>query len=339
MFGDQKVRLDGTAERIWWTAPEPLSSGSSPTLNVYLASGTATLTFANIAAVPAITAVARDRKTLTASGAVSSARGAQGAGWGEAFLVTAKDGWFPITVREISNATIILAEPLPAPLTVSAGAPASLQFATWAGVLTTTHVNAVERDVRWTVSYVTQAGVDLTGYSFRDEGLLHIVRQPFSTGLTTRHVVQVHPGLAQRVPRRQGGWEPQIQAAQEELILRLRRDLQERGLTEDDINGHRLRFAHAHLAAAVIYDENQPEKAEILRTRVLGAFNEETGIRHGGLVDDTLRSVWVDADRDGAVDSGEVTSIEGNRTADSKSFFTSSSFDSTNRVFSRGGRH
>ena len=338
MFGEQKARVGGTGEKFWWTAPVPLVG--SPTLQIYLSSGTVTPTFAGIGTTPLITTVARDRKTLTASATVTgSIRGAQGPKWGEAFLISPKDGWFPVQVREISGSTITLAEPLASPLDVSVAAPASLQFALYRGTLTTTMVSAAARDVPWTVKYVEQAGADLSGYTGRDEGLIHIVRQPFGTGLTSRHVAQLHPGLAQRVPRRQGSWDPQIEAALMEMVIHLRADLQARDLTEDDLNGARLRLAHGHLAAAVIYDEVQPEKAELLRARVLGVLDEETGTRAGGMLNESLRSVWLDADRDGAVDEGEMDTIEGARLVDSKSFFTSSSYDSTDRRFSKGERH
>jgi erythromycin esterase-like protein len=124
-----------------------------------------------------------------------------------------------------------------------------------------------------------------------------------------------------------------------EMVLYLRADLQARDLTEDDLNGARLRLAHGHLAAAVIYDEVQPEKAELLRARVLGVLDEETGTRAGGMLNESLRSVWLDADRDGVVDDGEMDTIEGARLVDSKSFYTSSSYDADERRFSRGERH
>ena len=338
MFGEHKARVGGTGEQFWWTAPVPVTG--TPTLTITTSATTVTPTFAVLRATSNITAVARDRKTLTASATLTGTiRGAQGPVYGEAFLITPRDGYFPIQVREVSNATVVLADALPAPLDVSASSPAVLQWALYGATLPTTILQSVARNARWRVVYQEQIGVDLAGYTQRDEGLLQIVRQPFATGLTSRHVAQLHPGLAQRIPRRQGGWEPQIEAAYQELVMRLRRDLQERDLTEDDLNGHRFRLVHAHLAAAVIYDEVQAEKAEALRSRVLGFLDEETAIRTGGMVDEVLRSAWLDADRDGEVDSGEMDTIEGDRINDSKSFFTSSSYDSDTRRFSRGERH
>lgn len=336
MFGEVKARVGGTAERFWWLAPTPVTG--TPVFTIRASGGDVTPTLSVLRAPITITAVGNDRKTLTASTSISGVyQGAQGPQFGEAFLVAGADGTHSVMVREMTGTTVILADVLAAPISTSE--TITLNWALYGATLPTSLTASRQINIPWTVEYQQLWGLDISGYTKREEGLLHIVRQPFTTGLTSREISSAYPGLAQRMPRRQGDWTPQIEASEVELVVRLRMDLQQRGLTEDDVSGHRFRLAHAHLAAACIYDETTPDKAGAIRDRILGPFNAETGYRTGGMVSDILRSIWTDADRDGAIDTDEVDSIEGDRPADSKSFYTSSSYDSTTRKFTLGMKH
>lgn len=347
MFNEVKIATTSTNQLFWWYAPEPLFGTGDGNLDPELtirhpALGNTTLALSGLvsgAAERTITAVAADRRTLTMSGTVAIYSGASGSPLGTAFFITPSDGVFDVEVRRASGSTITLAEPLPAPVTVNSTTSGVLQWAAWSALVPASYLATPAVNVPWHVMARTQFGSGIGNFGLIDEGLVHFVRQPFRTGLTSKHLLQAFPGLAGRVPRRQGSFDAQIDVALAELIHRLRANLAPRGLTEDDVGGHRLRLVHSRLALAVIYDETQPEKAAELRDAALGPVNEKTGRRAGGLVDEALRDLWVDADADGVVNDGEVSSLEGNRGTDNASFFTSSSYSSSTRRFTYGERH
>lgn len=348
MFNEVKVATSSTNQLFLWRSPEPLygtgEGNQDPTVTIrHPTVGTTTLTMSCLGltngAERTATAVSSDRKTITLTGTNAIYQGAQGSPHGAAWFVTPYDGFFDIEVRRAADNTLTLAEPLPAPVSITSNTTGLVQWATWGVVIPATYLATVEVNVPWQVSARIKWGEEVGNFGLVDEGLMHFVRQPFRTGLTSRMLLDMHPGLAARIPRRQGSFDPQIDMALAELIERLREDLLPRGYTEDSINGHRLRLAHAALAAAYVYDETQPEKAEMLRTRALGPLSATTGRRVGGLIGDALRNVWVDLDGDAVVDDGEMTTLEGNRTADTGSFFTSTSWSSETRRFTYRERH
>lgn len=338
MFGEVKLQVGGASQQFWWVSPVPTAATPSLTIR-HPTLGDTTPTLAPVHVPITITAISSDRRTLTASTTITAGAGAEGSRFGAAFLVTPRDGYFDITARRLSGTSVILAEPLPAGPSITATTTATISWAIHSATVSSALVSTATRNVPWDVDYLERFGTDVTGYGQQDEGILHIVRQPFRTGLTSRNLAAMYPGIAPRTPRRQSSWAPQIEAALAELIQRLREDLTVRGLTEDDVGGHRLRLAHAALACAYVYDETQPEKAEALRTRALGPADPDTGRRSAGLVDDALRAVWADANFDGVVDAGEVGNIEGARGSDVGSYFTSSAYTSTTRRFTRNERH
>lgn len=353
MIGEPKVCIEGpttsSVRVFWWAAPEPVwavqpgGEGVAPTLTIYHPTlGETTLAMTAMWTPRVIVSVADDRKTLglATTNSVTPIAGQRfGAGW----IVTQNDGYFDVTVRRLTNGgTAILAEPIAAPIMIPGTSDVSfaptLNPQTWIAVLSTAFLATTARDVMWAVDYRAQFGRDLAALPARSTGLMHFVRRPFETGVTSQMLSQMFPGLGSRQPRRQGNWDAQIELAEQEIILRLRADMLPRGLTEDDISGARLRLAHATLAAAYVYDETEPAKADALRTRALGRADPDTGRRVGGLVDEALRAVGLDAGQDGDV---AVTATEGDRVTDADvgGYFTSSTYTSSTRRFSIGEAH
>lgn len=353
MLGEPKVCIEGPTSTIsrvfWWSAPEPVwgsqpegNVGTSPTLTiVHPTLGETTLTMVPLWAPRVVLSVSDDRKTL-ALATNDTVYPEAGDRLGAAWIVTPHDGYFDVSVRRLTDdGTAILAEPMAAPISIPATNDLSLlptlNPQVWVASFSSTFLATTARDVPWSVDYRSMFGRWLSGLQARCTGLMHFVRRPFETGVTSQMLSQMFPGLGGRQPRRQGNWDAQIELAGAEIILRLRADMLPRGLTEDDISGARLRLAHATLAAAYVYDETEANKAEALRVRALGRVDPDTGRRTGGLVDEALRAVGLDAAQDGEI---AVTAVEGDRVSDvSGGFFTSSAYTSTTRRFSVGEAH
>lgn len=339
MLTEVKLQVSASTQTFFWVAPAPITG--TPTLTIkHPTLGDTSPTLNVLAAAATITAMGSDRLSLTTASTLSTTLGGvQGDRFGAAYLVTPRDGAFEVVVRRAYGHTIQLGEPLPAPISVTASTAGVLSWATYSASVPTSYTAAVVRDLAWQVEYRERYGSAVTGIRGSQEGLLHIVRQPFGTGLTSNRLAQLYPGLGARQPRRQGTWDAQIQFALLEIQTRLREDFVQRGITEDDVNGERFLLCHAALAAAYVYDEVEPVKAEALRTRALGPPGAKDGRRTAGLLMDALRAVWSDLDGDGVVDDGEIASLEGARQSDQGSFFTSSSYDSDVRRFTRGESH
>ncbi len=295
-----KVRT-GTTGLFGWEAPEPVAADPSPAL-VISAAGEA------LAGIPAldpvvapqtVTAVSDDNKRLTLDGALADADRAAGERWGEGWFITASDGVFPVRIGGISTAdgvtTIRLADPLPRRPAVGTG---TLQWSRWTSVLSPAAVTGTaRRDITWTVTWQPlQAGAAADDATEQvDEGRLIVCRRPFDTGLTPAYLGRTFPDLAQTVASRDNGRLGVIEATLEELEIELAPHLAPKGLYPDDINGRRLRIAHAYLAAALIVEKNEPNRAKRLRQTYPEKF------------DKGLRQIWVDQNRNGQVDEGEDT--------------------------------
>lgn len=320
---ERKARV-GAVTRFQWLAPEPLQPGTTPTLTFRHPSGTEyTPALTPIRAAAAVNSIATDRRTLTTADLTAAYQGLQDEA-GEAYLISPTDGAFPVRVTRVdkgeSGFTVaVLAEPLPRPISTEDGA--SLQWRLWTAELSGALVAAAQRNVPYTVTYTARYGADLPTVPGREEGLLHVVRQPFSTGLTHSTLLERRPDLHTSIPGRQSGFAPQIRAAEMELIDHLRVQLAEQGLYEDDLDGRRLARAHMLLTEALL--TRASDAAASLRNQAFAALK------------DALRAIWADANRDGVVDPGEADrQVTGARASS-----VGGSFGSTVRRFRIGGHH
>jgi len=312
------------ADRLWWwLSPAPISSGTTPALALdHSDVATVAPIMVAIADEGNVSSIDRDRVSLTLSAPIAAIIGSIG-GYGEAWYVTATDGYFPVHVARINGTAVTLANPLPRGVE-GAG---TLQFRRWHTTLKASEVTGTARR-NWTtrVSYVAVAGAGLPTWVSTDEGLLHVVRQPFDTALDTDALLGWFPDLALLAPGRQQDFAEQIDRASSVLVSRLRLRLRESAnpsATEDECDGSALQQAHAALTAAVIYQLRDAELAAQLREVALDALDLE------------VAAMWVDADKDGTVDDGENPAD----TANATTLYTSSAFAGVTRRFSAGQAH
>lgn len=325
VLGERKYRK-GVTSLFEWSAPDPISG--IPTATAHLESGDIDLGLSVVHAPLEVTGFAAsegDVRELTIV-APAATDGLQGR-YGDAWLVTPHDGAFHVKIKRIDGTTCFLVDPLPSSISVSVADPASLQFATYTGTVPAASVAAdLSRGITWEVAYSAQHGTNapvLTGG--RSFGLMHIVNQPFSTGLTSLMLSSHVKHLGERIPRNQRGWEEQIALGEEELILAIRQELAPKGFTEDDIPvAAQLRAAHISYTLANIFTLDELDTAEALRAqakdRMLSA----------------LRLIWVDSDESGTVDDGEIQQVTRSRNSWARGGNPPSTYT---RPFSIGQRH
>jgi len=331
-LGEAKARI-GVASVLSWVAQEPLqhydlAPAAGPSLTVHLPSGDVVI--GGVATVYTVaTAVSADRRTLTISGALPEGYAARG---GEAWL-SSEAAQTPVRIVSATGAvgvpvrTVELAEALPrVPQLEGVGNAGTLVLSRYEWTLPAATVcAAAARNVRWTVTYTAQRGASGLPEYRQETGLLHVVAQPFSTGLTVAALGGYVRELAGTSPRGERGWEHALSAGEEELILWLRSQLKSRGLTEDDVPAPQsLRLAHAHFAAASALGLADLDVSDRLRDR---------GTQ---LATTALEAIWVDSDQDGEVDDGEVQQITGNKASDWRG---SAGVRSASRLFRIGGSH
>ena len=326
VLGERKYRV-GVTSAFEWSAPAPISG--APVGTVKLPSGDVALGLAAVHAPLSVTGFAAsegESREMTIV-ATTNTDGLQGR-YGDAWLVTPHDGAFQVRISRVDGTTCFLADPLNRSISVSPSDPAVLQFATYTGTIAAAGVAAaLARNVAWEVAYDAQYGTNtpaLTGA--RDFGLLHIVNQPFTTGLTSGMVTKHVQHMGERIPRGKQGWEGEIEQAEEELILAIRQELAPISYTEDDIPvAAQLRIAHLSYTLAVIFDLTELETSEKLRAQATTRMRS------------ALRLIWVDSSNDGVPDDGEVQQVTRSRTSwASGGSPTSATYT---RPFSIGQRH
>ena len=261
-----------------------------------------------VASAASITAISGATLTAALAPSAAGAVGERGAAW----FKSDETGVIPLQVVEVAGTSItVAAVPRSLPAAPTNGA---LVWALWSGSVPS---HAAERGVPWSVTYTQGTGSGVAASVRTAEGTLSWVRSPFSTGLTHSTLCRLRPALAHGVPDHEQGFASLIAAAEAELVAMIRDLWAERGLWEDDIIGRPAGMVevHADLAAARYYDESRPDRAEVLRSRALGAINAETGRRFGGQLATVLRTVAVDTDADGVVDEAR-SALTGGRTSD-----------------------
>lgn len=275
------MKLTTASTALWrWEAPEPVAAGKVPSLAVKRgADAVAGIPALEAAVDPvSITAIGADRRTLTVGDGLTGGVAAQaaGPGWGTAWIVAPGGGAFPVRVSGITPssegaATVTLADPLPRSVVVGG---ASLQWASWWTTFSAADVTATaSRALTWTVTYEpVHAGAAATEETERvSRGRLVVVAQVFDTGLTPEEFARQFPSLGQTVASRDNGRQGIIDAARGEAELQLLPAARGRGVHVDDLDGPAFLLAHAHLTAAMVVEERDPDRAAALRERAAGS--------------------------------------------------------------------
>ena len=293
-LGEMKFR-QGAHQTFEFEAPEPISADAL-NLVVHLSAGDVTVALTQVHDDLTVVAQTSDRRALTLSVGATDVDGLQGR-YGSAWLVTPHDGAFQVSIVRVDGTTVRLAETLPRKLEIGAVDPATLIFSTWTCNLTVASITATAaRNVAWSINYDAYYGDDTPVLeNQRAMGIMHIVPQPFDTGLTHNMVVRHARTLGEQVERGSQGYASQIHAAKEDLILKIREILTETGKHEDMIPAGQL-LRPAHMAYTM---------ADILVLHDLDMANAMI-LKAEKLVDRALRSIWVDLNEDGVVDAGET---------------------------------
>ena len=310
-----------------WLAPEPIVTDIGVTLTVGAYSTAMGQYLADVNIVAG--GVNTDRTVLTA--AIAPAIGERGVARGDGWLLTDEGETFPVRVIRIDGTSILLANPLPiaAPLT----GPSVLQFAAWAGPIGPGDVTAAVdyQGTEWSTSYRTKLPNVLT-YS---QGLVKVVRVVWQSGLSDASFVSAFPEF-QNLGHRDASYQPQIDAMYAELANRIDTDVNAytttsgQRATVDDVASQNagLQLVHGYMVAAkVAATRGDLETFQHYWTRAFGTESSVDQRRKTGLYADAMRPIWVDLDRDGIVDDGELEAVTGPGPG-----FVSSGFSAVPRV-------
>lgn len=296
----QRTFRVGATDTFVWQAGNAIDASAGVTLTIG-AFGPAAM--AQLITDATVTAISADLTTLTLAAPPSS--GDCFVDFTRAYLVTDTDGCYPVEVTEISASTVTLGEPLHrAPVLTGA---VSLQFATWTVAITAAQAVA---DYDGTEAVIEYTG-ELPGTLNEDAGLVRVVRRPFDTGLNHNKFLQMMPRMASRIPKRQQSFQQQIDAAFDDLAGRIRADLCSRDLTEDDAQPGMAQLArvHAYMVAALIMEDSGDFVAnDHYLTQAFGPADDK-GRRTAGLYETAVSCIWIDANRNGDVDEGEIESL------------------------------
>lgn len=301
-----KARIGVAETFVFW--PDSQVTGSvafsfrHPTLGAIAPAATQAFTTATI------TAIGTDLRTLTCNALAPAPDAMAGEDGGHAMLIGTNRGDFPVRVTEASSGTIVLADPLPRGVAVLG--TTTLQWSTWSATLPSATITSVAARVPWTATWTARhgGGSDYPDSARVAEGILYVVRSPFSTGCTDADIYAYAPSLGAQVPRSQNGWAPQRRMAERMLVRWLRRDLREHDVTEDAVNGGALTEVHAFLAASVILSGQHAAGADRERQASIALQAAKD------LYADVMRSIpWLDIDGDGVIDSGEADVQNGPR--------------------------
>ena len=182
--------------------------------------------------------------------------------------------------------------------------------------------------------YADKLGTDHPGEPDHDSGVLHIVHRPPHTGLDDRRLLAHVPGLRQRTPTGASGWADVRDIGFEMLVERLRETVLTTAQHVDQLDCTQFARCHALYAASVVLDG-----------QAAGGFGGGDGETWRERADKCVDAkatnlLWLDADDDGAVDSGETGAAGGTLADFTRSLWTSDStnFDSTEWTVASGVR-
>ena len=276
----ERKAIIGTTPAFTVRLPQPTSDAASVTAVFDMAADVSTVLSA-VRAPDTVDGIDAHRVALTASGEglAVGRRGIAGTQYGAAFLVTQDGSWFPITVANIRDDRILLAEALPRGVEIEAGATAAVQYASYTAALDADVTVALTRGspIPWSVTYTADLGADLPQLAdVRITGMMHVRERIFDTGLTHHSFMEIARGFAgpDAVFGRQASWQPQIAAAHMHLVQWLRGAVE--GLPderEDGIDGGAFRMAHAYWTASIIDDDadrREEHRAAAVRAAKVG---------------------------------------------------------------------
>ena len=301
-FGELKFR-QGVDQTFEWTAPCAVEGTPEVTFTLSGSTVTGSMSSVHSGSITAID-VERDRRKLTIVEDTDTA-GLQRR-YGDAWITTDTDGAYPVKITKISGSVLTLADHLPGDISLTPTNSGSIHFSSFYFVLPSGSVTAeVQRDIIWTVEYDSFYGTDTPDIdNLREEGLLHVVNQPFDTGLTHNKLVSSLPYLGGTLPSKQSDYSPQIQMAFNEMILHVRRDLGPT-YTEDNIPASTLFLpAHISFTQAIIDDSTNPDAADRFREQAKDRLRM------------AMEKFWLDINADNVVDEGEELSQVTNNSTD-----------------------
>ena len=297
---ERKARV-GQTYRFIWVAPAPVEG--TPVLRLFepgssTAHASSPQNLVELRTEVEVTAIDADLVRLTAPTiTVAGSRGAAGK-YGRAFFIAPGGGYFPVHVSIIADGEITLAEDLNRHLEGSTISGAKLRWATYTVELDAAITAAAARGWRWQVEFTAYTGDDIFASPAQsDSGLLHVVHNPFDTGLTSTQLMDWFP---QAIPLRRAGaqdFSAAIELAEEMLIARIRAHVAKNDGTgnEDQLEGSDFRRIHALFACADLIEHDEPEQARTHRAKAFSLFDERM-----------MNTSWYDEDNDGVVDDGET---------------------------------
>lgn len=302
-LGNQRTVRVGSAEPFYVLLPEPFENVALTYPEITFRPYGGSPNDVSMARLFEPQAVADASGTeITLDAALTSAVGCVG-DLGYAWLRSDRSGVLLVKIQEIAGTMVTLAEPLP--YSVDASGTCTLESALWYVALTSaetgtpTQTTAGNRPLQWSVVWNARSGSGAPAEPRRVQGLLSVVRAPFSTGLDPVTLALRYPEVRTAIP---GGFDslwPYIIAAEAEVALAVRQHLLSLpGLagmgTEHDCDGSPLLEAHAALAAARMWEGSNATRGALLR-------DQAKGLMRAGLA-----LVYVDVNRDGLVDGAEA---------------------------------
>lgn len=279
-----------------WSPPRPDAYASSASLTIHYAAGASTNALAHRTA-DEISAITFGRRRITI--AYTTDFLPPGEFPCPAWVAFGGSAQIPIRILRVvstdEQAGIVfeLSEPLPHDVEVGG----VVDWQVWRYDLTAPAL--VQGPVRWSVQWAAVIDGD-SGETLKDEGVLWIVRAPFSTGLTHQRLVASSPWLANIVPPGQSSWAPQIDIALDSLVTRINARLDD-GDSVNDVTGGQFRNAHSLETRLWILrgmqdaGGNRRDQIEQVERDLTAELDR---IFAGGID-------WIDADGDGVIDAGE----------------------------------
>lgn len=316
----------GADTAFTWDAPSPIDSAEAVTLAV----GAFSAAMAQLVADVTIVAggISADRTVLTASaGPVVPDDFYK---FGDAFLITDEDGSIPVRVTRINGTSILLAQPLPRSIALTA--TATLQFATWSTAIGSGDVTAAADylGTEWSIAYTDASGDDAFA-----QGLVQVTRVVWQSGLTTASLIRRFPDLA-IMAHGTTDYSDRIAAAYIELATRIDQDIasytmadgQRATVNSVQSQAPALEQVHAyHTASMILWSRGDTEAAQAYFARAYGPETGDDLRRKTGLYAEAMRPIWVDLDKDGEIDDGEEVAVTGPRAA-----FQATGFPTTPRA-------
>lgn len=268
-----------------------------------------------------VTAVSGDRRTLTLDAGTASIAGLVGEEGGAAVWFDSRLGEIPIRIKErVSATSIILADPLPGAATTGL-----MQYTTLYTIFTAASgVTAAVGRMIFVIAYTHDPPGGSLSQTETLSGILHVVRHPFSTGLTTDALVNFAPHVRSQLPVQQGSHQRAIDASERVLWRWIRDDLRGRPAgyrTEDALSGSAFHEVHALLTLAHL---TRGQELAGGRSATPSADLEE---RARTLYEHVMRSVpWMDGDGDSIIDESEEDAAAKGPVATVGGLYTSSDF-------------